>query len=128
MAVLARVRVLVVDDEEDARFLLTLILESQGAEVKACGSAEEALGAVTDWKPDVIVSDLCMPEYDGYWLVESVRSLDSQNGGRTPVIAVTACTSPEERKKAARCGFQVYLTKPLETEKLISAVRQLVSE
>jgi len=125
MAILARVRVLVVDDEEDARFLLTLVLESEGAEVKACGSAEDALTAVKNWKPDIIVSDLCMPDYDGYWLLQTVRSLDPQSGGRTPAIAVTACTSPEERKKAARSGFQVYMPKPFETEQLVSAVKQL---
>lgn len=128
MAALARVRVLVVDDQEDARFLLTLVLENEGAEVKACGSAEEALKAVTDWKPDVIVSDLCMPEYDGYWLIESVRSLNPQNGGRTPAIAVTARTSPEERRKASRCGFQACLPKPFETDKLVAAVGQLASK
>lgn len=125
MAVLGRVRVLVVDDQEDARLLFTLVLEGEGAEVKSCESADEALKVLQQWKPDVILSDLCMPERDGYWLMETVRSLDPDEGGRIPAIAVSARTLPEERRKVVQSGFQAYLLKPFETDKLVAAIRQL---
>ena len=119
---LAGIVVLVVDDQEDCRSLLTLILEAYGATVRVCESAHEALKSMIECRPDVIISDICMPIHDGYWLIKNVRCLHPEQGGQTPAIAVTARTAPEDRRRALDAGFQVHIGKPFEAERIVEAV------
>jgi PAS domain S-box-containing protein len=120
------VRVLVVDDEVDARDLLTIILEQCGAEVRAEGSTTQALAALKQWRPDVLVSDIGMPGRDGYELIQEVRSLDASQGGDTPAIALTAYARSEDRLKALRSGFQTHVAKPVEPTELAATIAGLV--
>ena len=119
-------RVLVVDDDEDARTVLRRVLESAGATVTAAGSAAEAfdLAACTSPPPDVLVSDIAMPVEDGYSLIHRVRAAGS--GARAlPAVAVTALASPEDQRRALRAGFQVHLQKPVDPRELILTVGRL---
>ncbi|MEO6709066.1 MAG: ATP-binding protein, partial [Planctomycetota bacterium] len=120
--------VLVVDDEVDAREPLRCVLESAGAEVLTVGSSEEALQSIQRQRPDVIVSDIGMPGHDGYELLGSIRSLPSERGGQIPAIALTAFAGAQHRERALRAGFQLHMTKPVESDRLIAAVAQLLAQ
>jgi two-component system CheB/CheR fusion protein len=124
---LSGIKVLVVDDQADAREPLRAALEGAGAEVITAGSAAEALEALRDQRPDVVVSDVGMPAMDGYELVRSIRSLPLDRGRGIPAIALTAFASPQDREQALRAGFNVHLAKPAETIELLGAVSMLVS-
>jgi signal transduction histidine kinase/DNA-binding response OmpR family regulator len=115
-------RILIVDDEPDTRDMIAAVLARFGAEVRDCASAAEALTALKEWKADLLVSDIGMPEEDGYSLIGKVRQLDRQHGGDIPAIALTAYASTEDRARALDAGFQVHLAKPLNPEELISVV------
>src|SRR5688500_268477 len=117
------VRVLVVNDEPDVRYLVTEILTHDGAEVTAVGSAEEALTTLQWERPDVLLSDLVMPGRGGYWLIGQVRALPCQHGGATPAVAVTGQTG--HRAGVLGAGFQLHVPKPIDVEALISAVATL---
>jgi len=125
-AELSGVRVLVVDDEADARDLLTVILRQCGAEVLAVGSTAEGLAAVGQWRPDVLVSDIGMPGRDGYDLIRGVRALSPDQGGNTPAIALTAYARSEDRLKSLRSGFQTHVAKPVEPSELAATIAGLV--
>jgi PAS domain S-box-containing protein len=118
-------RILVVDDEEDARRLLVEVLASFGATVMAAKSASEALDAVRARRPDVLVSDIAMPEEDGYSLIRKVRSMSEERGGRTPAVAVTAYARLSDRVRALSAGFQSHLAKPFEPAELATVVASL---
>ena len=122
---LAGLRVLVVDDEADAREWLTAVLEQCGAVVIAVGSAREALGMLAELRPDVLVSDIGMPDEDGYSLIQKVRVFDAERGGRIPALALTAYAALEDRKRALSAGFQLHMPKPVAPEKLVAAVANL---
>ena len=115
-------RVLVVDDETDARDILTHVLQGYGMEIEAAATAFEALAKVESYRPDVIVSDVGMPEADGYWLMTQVRSLSQEQGGETPAIALTAYASAEDRARALSCGYHLHLPKPAEAGALARAI------
>jgi len=119
------VRVLVVDDLEEAQEVLTLMLTQQGAEVLAVSSSREALSMLPVFLPDVIVSDIGMPDEDGYVFLRKVRALDQGKGGRTPAIALTAYARVEDRKKAFQAGYQKHIAKPVHAVELVSAVAEL---
>jgi PAS domain S-box-containing protein len=119
------VRVLVVDDEEDARDLVRRILEDCGADVVAVGSASEAIEELPRAKYDVLLSDIGMPELDGYHLMRNVRALPPEHGGKTPAVALTAFSRPEDRLRALRVGYQMHLTKPVDQAELIVVVANL---
>ena len=116
------VRVLVVDDEIDARALLKRILEESRAIVTAAESAEEAIELLQAGKFDVLVSDIGMPGEDGYSLIKRVRSLGAAGGGDIPAIALTAYARSEDRIKAVTAGFQMHIAKPVETIELITMI------
>jgi PAS domain S-box-containing protein len=116
------VRVLVVDDEMDARALLKRILEESRAIVTAAESAEEAIELLQAGKFDVLVSDIGMPGEDGYSLIKRVRSLGAAGGGDIPAIALTAYARSEDRIKAVTAGFQMHIAKPVETIELITMI------
>ncbi|MGI8784743.1 MAG: response regulator [Acidobacteriota bacterium] len=119
------VRVLVVDDLEEAQEVLTVMLTQQGAEVVAVSSSREALSMLPVFQPDVIVSDIGMPEEDGLIFLRRVRALDQGKGGRTPAIALTAYARDEDRKKALQAGYQKHIAKPVHAFELVSAVAEL---
>ena len=123
--VLKDLHVLVVDDEEDTRLFVTAVLEQCGARVTATASAAEALVSLQDLRPDVLVSDLGMPEEDGYSLIRKVRALSADEGGRTPAAALTAYARVEDRLKVLRSGFQIHLPKPIEPAELVTVVANL---
>jgi signal transduction histidine kinase/ActR/RegA family two-component response regulator len=122
---LSGIRVLVVDDEPDARELLKVTLESRDAIVVTAASADEALERIGAERPDVIVSDIGMPGKDGYALINEVRARPVDAGGRTPAIALTAFARSEDRTRAMLAGFQVHMAKPIAIEELIATVASL---
>jgi PAS domain S-box-containing protein len=118
-------RLLVVDDEEDALALVSQVLTAHGAEVFAAASAKDALEKVTNVRPDVIVSDIGMPGEDGYTLVRKIRSLPADQGGRTPAIALTAYAREEDAERAFAAGYQLHVAKPVEPAQLAKMVANL---
>ena len=122
---LGGLRVLVVDDDADAREMLEVVLVQFGAEVKASASAQEALEILEQWEPDVLVSDVGMPNEDGYSLIHRIRALDPARGGLTPAIALTGYSRPDDRSQLLAAGYQVYLSKPVDLAQLIDAILSL---
>src|SRR5690349_18582786 len=122
---LSGLRVLVVDDEIDARSLLTTMLERCGAQVVAVGSAREGLESVEAWQPDVLIADIGMPVEDGYGLIKKVRALPKERGGQTPALALTAYARTEDRVRALSEGYQVHLAKPVDRFELAAVITSL---
>jgi signal transduction histidine kinase/DNA-binding response OmpR family regulator len=126
---LAGLRVMVVDDERDARELLVAMLEQRGAAVIAAGSVAEALmtldGMTNGSMPDVLISDIGMPAEDGFEFIRKVRAMAPDRGGRIPAIALTAYARAEDRARALEAGFERHLAKPVEPATLASAVANL---
>jgi len=118
-------RLVVVDDEADARELLKAMLKPCGAEILTASSAAEALESVKQWKPDLIVSDIGMPGEDGYRLIRSIRALDASEGGKTPAIALTAYARSEDRVRALASGYQLHVPKPVDIQELAIAIASL---
>jgi CheY-like chemotaxis protein len=118
-------RVLIVDDEADARELLTAIIESRGAEVLAVASAAEALRSFGEFNPDIMLSDIGMPGEDGYTLIRKIRALGAEGRGLIPAIALTAYARDEDRARAIGEGYNLHLSKPANPPELIAAVESL---
>ncbi|HZS47888.1 MAG TPA: ATP-binding protein [Blastocatellia bacterium] len=119
---LTGVRVLVVDDLKDARELIGIVLESQGAQVETVSSVADALRVIKSSPPDVLVSDIGMPDEDGYSLIRKVRQLDDNYAAQVPAIAVTAYAGEKDRKQLLRAGYQAHLSKPVEPSELVATV------
>jgi len=117
--------ILVVDDDADSRELITFVLEQAGASVTSVTSAEEVLQTLAQTPLDVLVSDVGMPEMDGYELMRQVRTLPPQHGGEIPAIAVTAYAGDINQQQALLVGFQGHLSKPIDPDELIAAVARL---
>jgi CheY-like chemotaxis protein len=122
---LTGVRVLVCEDDEDARALLVQVLEAQGALVRATSNAGDALDAFDTAHPDVLVSDIGLPHIDGYALIGRVRELPVERGGRTPAIALTAYARGDDARKAFHAGYQLHMAKPLQARELVTLVADL---
>jgi CheY-like chemotaxis protein len=122
--------VLIVDDEADARELLSAMLEQRGAQVTAVASAAEAIDCLgrEGLLPDVLVSDLGMPNEDGFDLISKVRTLEPERGGRIPAIALTAYARPEDRARALAAGYEMHVPKPVEPGQLSDALGHLVRQ
>jgi PAS domain S-box-containing protein len=118
-------RVLVVEDDDDARELLSSVLSSAGAEVATASSAKSGFAAVQSFRPDVLVSDIGMPDEDGYSFMQRVSRLAPAEGGSVPSIALTAYTRSEDRAKALAMGFTNHIGKPVSPNELIAAVAKL---
>jgi CheY-like chemotaxis protein/anti-sigma regulatory factor (Ser/Thr protein kinase) len=118
-------RVLVVDDEPDTRELLAAVLTSCGAQVIQAATAAEAFEHVERTRPDVLITDIGMPEEDGYSLLARIRSLPPERGGGMPAAALTAYARAEDRARALRSGFQMHVPKPVEPAELITIVANL---
>ncbi|MEP0769162.1 ATP-binding protein [Trichocoleus sp. ST-U1] len=120
------IKVLVVDDTTDMREYVAFVLEQEGAEVVAVGSAAEALATLAQFQPAVLVSDIGMPEMDGYMLLRQVRRLPAEQGGEIPAIALTAYVGELNQQQAIAAGFQRHLSKPIESAALIAAIVDLI--
>jgi CheY-like chemotaxis protein len=120
----AGVRVLVVDDEPDARDLVAFLLESVGVEVRLASSAADALKELATYTPHVVVSDVGMPGEDGYFLIRRIRALSSEKKN-VPAIALTAFTRDEDRARALLEGFSMHMSKPIEPMDLLDAIATL---
>jgi CheY-like chemotaxis protein len=118
-------RVLVVDDEADARELLTAALGQYGVEVRAAVSAAEGLAILKEWKPDVIISDIGLPDEDGYMFIRRVRALEQEDGGNIPAAALTAYARLEDRLRALSAGYQSHVPKPVDPAELAAVVASL---
>ncbi|HET9479350.1 MAG TPA: CHASE domain-containing protein, partial [Pyrinomonadaceae bacterium] len=119
---LSGVNVLLVDDDSDTLKLMATALSRRQANVTAVSSAGEAIQAIRQKRPDVLVSDIAMPDEDGYGLIEKVRSLENGETQSIPAVAITAYAKEEDRKRALSSGFQIYLAKPIELTELVSVV------
>jgi signal transduction histidine kinase/CheY-like chemotaxis protein len=119
---LSGVNVLLVDDDSDTLTLMTTALRKRQANVTAVSSAVEAIQAITRRRPDVLVSDIAMPDEDGYGLIEKIRRLENGDSDIIPAVAITAYAKEEDRERALSSGFQIYLAKPVELTELISVV------
>ncbi|HEY0552946.1 MAG TPA: chemotaxis protein CheB [Thermoanaerobaculia bacterium] len=122
---LAGLRLLVVEDEESGREMLTRLLELYGAEVVAAASASEALEALEHGVPDVLLSDVGMPGESGYDLLRRVRALPADRGGRVPALAFTAYSSSQDRLNSLDAGFQAHLAKPTDPARLVAMITAL---
>lgn len=122
---LSGLRVLVVDDEADTREFLIVALEQSGATVLAAGSAQEALTLFQTHQPDVLLSDIGMPQEDGYSLIRTIRALAPEVGGQIPAAALTAYVRSNDRQQALEAGFQMHLSKPIEPMHLVQVVARL---
>jgi PAS domain S-box-containing protein len=119
-------KVLVVDDEVDARELFKAGLGRCGAEVLTAGSAREAIAVIEEVQPDLLISDIGMPGEDGYELIGKVRSLPAGRGGKIPAIALTAYARTEDRLRALRAGYQMHISKPVELAELVAVMASLI--
>jgi PAS domain S-box-containing protein len=122
---LDEVRVLLVEDNPDTLDMLKFIFDECGAEVVAATSVTEALDVLDRWRPDALVSDIAMPDQDGFDLIRQLRSRDPEHGGEIPAVAVTAYASAEDRVRTLAAGFQMHVAKPVDPDELIAVVASL---
>jgi CheY-like chemotaxis protein len=122
---LDKLRVLVVDDEPDARELIGYVLEAYGTEVRLASTAAMARTELANYTPHVIISDIGMPDEDGYSLIRSIRTLPTDDKKNIPVIALTAFARNEDRTRTLVAGFNLHLAKPVEPATLVKAVLHL---
>ncbi|HSK74071.1 MAG TPA: hybrid sensor histidine kinase/response regulator, partial [Pyrinomonadaceae bacterium] len=125
------VNVLIVEDDTDSGEVLELFLTQSGARAAFADSAKKAMKVLENKRgesPDIIISDLAMPDEDGYSLINRIRRLPSQKGGQIPAIALSAFASNDNKKKAFEAGFQKYHTKPFEPDLLIKEILELVNK
>ena len=120
------VDILAVDDDEDTLEMLRFILQQQGANVVTADSVTKAADTLRQFLPHVILTDIGMPDYNGYALIKLVRAKDEKEGRNTPAIALTAYTSPADKQTALSSGFQKYLSKPFDPAELIETIGGLV--
>lgn len=118
-------RLLVVDDDPDTRTLLTFLFELEGAEIITAASAADALKIISLFKPDILISDIYLPDEDGYSLLLKVRNLEAKRGRKIPAIALTASAFDEDRNRALLAGYNIFRCKPIDLDELVSAVASL---
>jgi CheY-like chemotaxis protein len=121
------IRVLIAEDDADGRQVLKLILEIAGAKVEAVATARAALSALDGHRPDVLISDLGMPDEDGYALIRHLRARAVDRGGKTPAIALTGYVGADDRARLLASGFQLFLRKPVEPSDVVAAVASLAA-
>jgi CheY-like chemotaxis protein len=120
------IQVLVVDDEPDSREFVAFVLEQAGAKVLTATTAAEALTMLIRSEPNVLLSDIGMPDMDGYMLMQHVRALPPEQGGQVLAIALTAYAGDFNQQQALRAGFQRHVSKPIEPERLIQVISSLI--
>lgn len=126
LPLLTNVRVLIVDDDQDNLELTTFVLEQCQADVKTANSADTALELFSQITPDILVSDIGMPEKDGYYLIRQIRQLEADQTHITPAIALTAFAKEEDQQRAIAAGFQHHLAKPIDPYNLVAAIASLL--
>lgn len=122
MRALSRLSILVVEDDPDARELMQAVLEQHGAKVSAADSVARAMELLEGFRPDLIISDIAMPDEDGIAFVKKLRLRSAEAGGKTPAIAVSAFVATSDRLRALAAGFTHYLHKPVDFQKLSAAI------
>ncbi len=118
-------RVLVVDDNDDCLWLVTVIFEECQATTKTATSVDNAIQVIEEWKPDVVISEIRLPEKDGYSLIRFIRNNEAEEGGFIPAVAITSYIYPELFNTARYAGFQEVIHKPFEPDELVAVVAQL---
>ncbi len=116
-----------VDDEPDAREMVARVLSRAGAIVTQAASTREALAAFGRERPDLLISDIAMPEQDGYELIRQLRQLSTEAGGQVPAIALTAYARDDDRLRALSAGFQMHIVKPIEPNDIAAAAAHLIT-
>jgi len=119
------VRILLVEDDPETLDMIKYVFERCGAKLITAASASEALETLERFRPDALISDIAMPDQDGYDLIRQVRSRDPERGGKTPAVAVTAYASAEDRVRALAAGFHMHVAKPIDPDELIAMVASL---
>jgi CheY-like chemotaxis protein len=119
-------RVLVVDDDADNREMLAAVLEHSGAQVAVADSAAEALTSYEQQRPHIVISDIGLPDEDGFSLLRKLRALPGPSGAPVPAIALTGYGGPDDAAHADRAGFQAHLTKPVELEVMLDTVARVL--
>jgi CheY-like chemotaxis protein len=122
---LSGVRILIVDDEPDAREVIAEMLRRAAAHTMCAASAAEALATLQESPPDILVSDIAMPDQDGYQLINRVRQLPKSAGGQVPAVALTAHAREEDRARALAAGFDAHLAKPVNPRELMNLLTRL---
>jgi signal transduction histidine kinase/DNA-binding response OmpR family regulator len=120
-------RVSIVDDDNDACNLLRFSLEMSGAEVQTSSCVADAMKSLTEWRPDILLTDINMPGEDGYSLIKRLRALKPDEGSDIPAIALTAMARPEDSETALSAGFQIHLAKPVDIDELAEAIASLTN-
>jgi CheY-like chemotaxis protein len=115
-------RVLIVDDQREAREVAASVLQHHGASVQVAANAEQALAQFAQFDPNVLLIDLAMPDVDGYGLIERIRRDGGEKGKAVPAIAFTAYARDEDQRRALSNGFQMHLAKPVDSQRLVTAV------
>src|SRR5262249_32470398 len=123
---LDEVHILLVEDDDDSRKLLGTMLKRYGAKVTSTKSAAEALEGFAEELPDILISDIGMPDEDGYELIRKLREQPSHRGGLTPAIALTGYASRKDRERALAAGYDKHMAKPIEQAEMIEAITSLV--
>ncbi len=118
-------RLLIVDDNIDTLKLIAVIFEDYQVRVRTAVSVDEAVEVIQEWKPDVLISDICLPGKDGYSLIRSIRSFEAEEGGFLPAVALTGYLFPEDYIQALNAGFQKYISKPFDPDELVAVVAEL---
>ncbi|MBE9177422.1 response regulator [Oculatella sp. LEGE 06141] len=122
---LSGLKLLVVDDDADTRDLFAFLLEENGADVIKAGCVSEAIALFQQRDPDLVISNIMMPDEDGCALMRQIKRLDAQRNRQTPAIAISGLTRTEDRDRALLAGFQTYLTKPVALNGVLNAVSAL---
>ncbi|MBD2522703.1 PAS domain-containing protein [Nostoc sp. FACHB-133] len=125
---IAGLRILIVDDDADTREFLHFFLQQNGALTTVAASATEALAVIAKTIPDVLISDLGMPEMDGYSLIRLLRAMPKEKGGETPAIALTAYAGESDRDQVLEAGFQKHIAKPVQPTELITSIADLIGQ
>ncbi len=120
-------RILLVEDDDDSRRLLAMILKRHGAEVTSTASSPEALNSFEETSPDLLISDIGIPDEDGYMLISKVRALPADRGGLIPAIALTGYATARDRERALSAGYQLHIAKPVEPAELVAAIVSLTT-
>ena len=120
------VRIVLAEDDDDAREALRLALESRGASLRCVGDGAAALAAIREEPPDVVISDIAMPGEDGHQFLKKLRALPPNRGGRTPAVALTAFHGRDARLQSVYAGYHYHLTKPVDADKLVDILVGLV--
>jgi PAS domain S-box-containing protein len=129
LQLLSGVRVLLVDDDADGRDLIAIMLTQDGAEVRTAGSVREAMSALDVWQPHAVISDIGMPEEDGYQLIEQLRAWERKRGEiRLPAVALTAYARPDDRLRALSAGYQAHVPKPVGPTELITVMMSVINK